>query len=339
MLSAALQMQLLMQFAGTLDGQCMHGHAIRSQIEHAIQRLRKDRQILSRKRGDEIHVDIFKADFAGEGKGANRVFPGMRAADAAERCIREGLRIDADARHAGIPEHLQHDPIDGIGPTGLHRPFHGPGERLFRAIEDFFQRRARNGGGRASAHIAGPEAHSLFFDHGATQIYFAQKRLHIRFDQMPIADFSRGKGTVQAAGLAKGNADIQIERSFREDAQPALHLFQFHEQRRARGGDIEHVHQRLCGLFGRFSLGHLLIEQTRGTDAGQGSPGRTHSGNFPKQRVQAELDLPLAQALFFHFRAALRRRGKGKGFPPAGKGIFPKAVAQFCAVNDGQDLF
>ena len=171
-----------------------------------------------------------------------------------------------------------------------------------------------------------PQGHALFHHQGAAQLDFPKQRRHVGFNAAAIADFPGGEGAIGAAGLAEGDADIQIELVGPGLAQALLHPGDLAQQRRPVGGDIVgrfHVSHRRVQVHARL---HGLVQQPRGAYAGQAAPGGLHAGAFFQQVVQRQLHLALAQALDLHRRALKGGPGEGTLVALARPAVGPQPI-------------
>ena len=299
--------QLLVELAGPLDGQRVHGHALRGQGDHLLQRRGEDLRRFARQRRDQIHVDVVKAQLPGQLVGADRVLAAVAAADAREGLVAEGLGVDGDAADLHAAQHFQLLPVDGVRPTGLHRPLHRAGKGLPGCGEDARKILAGNRRGRAAADVGRAHVKPRLAHQPGGELDLPQQRPGVGGDQLLVApDLPRGEGAVAAAGLAEGDANVEVKAALLRRAHAALHLRDLAEQLRPVGGHVELAHHVGAGGFHGKPRVQRLVQQPRGTDARQRTPGQLHAGHFLQQLVQRPLHLPLAGAANFHRRAGGR---------------------------------
>ena len=296
--------QLLVQLAGALDGQRVHGDALRGQGDHLLQRRDEDLRGLAGQRRDQIHVDVVEAQLPGQLVGPHGVLAAVAASDAREGLVAEGLGIDGDAADLHALEHRKLLPVDGVRPAGLHRPLRRAGKGLPGCGEDALQVCTGNGRGRAAAHVGRAHVKPRLAHQLGRQLNLPQQRLGVGGNQLLVPpDLPRGEGAVAAPRLAEGDADVEVEAALLGRAHAALHLRDLTEQFRAVGGHVELAHHMAAGGFHGKPRVQRLVQQARGTDAGERAPGQLHAGHVLQQLVQRPLHLPLAGAANFHRRA------------------------------------
>lgn len=122
-----------------LQGQRVHGDALRPQGEHAAHGFAEAFQAVARQPGDQVHIDVAEPRPARERERFQRLRRRVLPADAPEHLVVHRLGVDADA---GDPVPLQGGEAfrrHGVRPAGFHREF--PAGRQVEALPDRAEQR------------------------------------------------------------------------------------------------------------------------------------------------------------------------------------------------------
>ena len=116
--------------------------------------MRKHRIILTRKRCDDIHIDIVKPNMTSESVSLYRLLRGMRAPNTHKRSVVHRLRIDADSCNRMMMNHAKLLLIQRIRPSCFNRKLFHCAKVLFNVIKQAFQLRCGQAARRSAADIA-----------------------------------------------------------------------------------------------------------------------------------------------------------------------------------------
>ena len=101
----------------------MDGDIFRTKAPRCIKAPAEALVIVSRKPGDQIHVDVVKAHRPRHPVAVDHILRGMLPPDPAKHLIRKGLGIDGDAGRSALADRFQFFRCDGIRTPGFDRIF------------------------------------------------------------------------------------------------------------------------------------------------------------------------------------------------------------------------
>ena len=104
-----------------LDGEAVHGQAVRPEPSDLTERMRHLRELLARQSQDDVHVDVLETKGTRERILLDDLLHAVLPADQVEGLLAEGLRVHRDPVDTGRLQDLELLPRDGIRSPCLHR--------------------------------------------------------------------------------------------------------------------------------------------------------------------------------------------------------------------------
>ena len=202
------------QIRRPLHRQGVDGDVLRGQLQQALHRMAEAVQRIGGQSGDDVHIDVVKAQLPGHLIAVHHRLGRMLAAHEAQHIVVEGLGIDADAGDAGLPDHLELFPGDGIRPTGLDGVLpHLREVKVFgHTVGEPLELLGSDGGGGAAAKVDGAQLQPGLPGHfGGVGDLLAQAVDVLIHELVGLFDGMGYKGAVQAPGRTERNGDVQTE--------------------------------------------------------------------------------------------------------------------------------
>ncbi len=225
---------LFAHVGGALEAEGVHRDVARIQRDDLIERVREGLEVVARQTDDEVGVDVLDAGRRRDLVGAVEVRRRVAPADIPEHLVREGLRVDADPRHAIAPRNFEFFRRDRIGSARLEREFLERRDvgALRNCGEQRFQPLRVQRGGRAAADVDRGNRLAEVADErkGALHVLNEQRKIIIEDLQHPV-----GRGDERAVGAARG---AERDRNIHRAEVVSLAARELQLGLRDRGGEI-----------------------------------------------------------------------------------------------------
>ena len=268
----------------------MDGDVVGSEGDRRVDTRAKVADRLPRQPRDEVEVDR-KRIAARHFIRAVHIRRRVPAADAHERVVAEGLRVDTDARDAVVAQQIQLLFGEHVGAARLDGVFDARGKGRGR-VEHAAQLCGFEHERRAAADVDAVQ----FAEQPAAGGDLPFQRVQIGVDVLArLADVGRDERAIFAFGRAERDADIKIGGALFARVDPLLRAQNVRDQRDVRGGNAAFFKQRPKVP----ARGGLRVRQLGRADARQRAPGHGAARLLTEGPIQRDLGKALGVAAKF----------------------------------------
>ena len=206
----------LLEARAALDGEGVERDVVGAERRDLFHRVAHIVGRLAWQAEDDIHVDVRNARYL---QGVEHLFDLLRrmaAADAVERFLLHGLRVDADARDMEAFHRLDFRRRHAVGTSGLDGKFCDVlvPERIADALEHFVKIRIGQARRRAAADVDVLDAEAVFCNRLLDGREVFGKNLHEFPQRLFARQDVRWERTVEATRQAERDADIDADGLF-----------------------------------------------------------------------------------------------------------------------------